>query len=127
MDEPNLGWPVWIGVVAHDLETQRRFYRDVLGLAETGAGQDWVQFDMGGHRLIELLARSEVPQYDERRVQVGFAVSDIRTAVAELEARGVERISEIEGGPESAQYWCYFRDPEGNVFELAQRVAPQEI
>jgi predicted enzyme related to lactoylglutathione lyase len=128
MGELNLGWPVWIGVVVDDLEAQRRFYRDVLGLTETSSGDDWVQFDLGAGRLVELLARSEdQPQYDERRVQVGFAVTDIRTASAELEARGVERISEVEGGPESGQYWCYFRDPEGNVFELAQRIVPQEI
>ena len=103
------------------MEGQRSFYRDVLSLKELGAGDDWVQFDLDG-RTLELLARSEEPQYEERRVQVGFAVDDIRAASRELEARGVVRISEVEGGPESGQYWCYFRDPEGNVFELAQRL-----
>ena len=103
------------------MEGQRSFYRDVLSLKELGAGDDWVQFDLDG-RMLELLARSEEPQYAERRVQAGFAVDDIRAASRELEARGVMRISEIEGGPESGQYWCYFRDPEGNVFELAQRL-----
>ena len=121
MGEVKLGWPVWIGVVADDLEMQRRFYRDVLGLKELEAGEDWVQFDLDG-RMLELLARSEEPQYAERRIQAGFAVHDIRAASRELEARGVMRISEVEGGPESGQYWCYFRDPEGNVFELAQRL-----
>jgi hypothetical protein len=29
---------------------------------------------------------------------------------------------EIQGGPESGQYWCYFRDPEGKRFEIAQRL-----
>jgi catechol 2,3-dioxygenase-like lactoylglutathione lyase family enzyme len=116
-----LGWPVWIGVVTDDLESQRRFYRDVLGLRELEAGEDWVQFDIDG-RMVELLARSDLPQYDGRRVQVGFEVDDIQQAVRELVERGVERISDIEGGPDSGQYWCYFRDPEGNVFELAQRL-----
>jgi catechol 2,3-dioxygenase-like lactoylglutathione lyase family enzyme len=122
MGEIELGWPVWIGVVTDDLEAQQRFYRDVLGLRELEAGDDWVQFDLGERRKLELLARSDLPQYDQPRVQVGFAVTDIRAAAAELQARGVERISEIEGGPDSGQYWCYFRDPEGNVFELAQRL-----
>jgi predicted enzyme related to lactoylglutathione lyase len=127
MTKLDLGWPVWIGVVAEDLEAQRRYYRDVLGLTELEAGDDWVQFDFGQHRLLEVLARSDQPQYGERRVQVGFAVADIRAAADELEARGVERISDVEGGPDSGQYWCYFRDPEGNVFELAQPITPQEI
>jgi resuscitation-promoting factor RpfA len=116
-----LGWPVWIGVVTDDLESQRGFYRDVLGLKELEAGEGWVQFELDG-RMVELLARSEDPQYDQRRVQVGFEVEDIQQAVSELVERGGERISEIEGGPDSGQYWCYFRDPEGNVFELAQRL-----
>ena len=29
-----LRWPVWIGIVCDDLQAQRRFYRDVLGLSE---------------------------------------------------------------------------------------------
>src|SRR5207253_8703785 len=107
MGEVKLGWPVWIGVVSDDLEGQRRFYRDVLDLRELGAGDDWVQFDLDG-RMLELLARSEEPQYRQRRVQVGFAVDDIRAASRELEARGVVRIAGIEGGPESGQYWGYF-------------------
>ncbi|MFN2591017.1 MAG: VOC family protein [Actinomycetota bacterium] len=120
----DLGWPIWIGIVADDLDAQRRFYRDILGLAEMAEGEDWVQFDMGQGRLLELLGRTEDPQYDRRRVQVGFAVGDIHAAVRELESRGVERITEVEGGPESGQYWCYFRDPEGNVFEVAQKTGP---
>jgi hypothetical protein len=52
---------------------------------------------------------------------VGFEVDDIQAAVAELAARGVEQVSEIEGGSESGQYWCYFRDGEGNLLEIAQK------
>jgi hypothetical protein len=37
-------------------------------------------------------------------------------------ARGVTAITEIEGGPESGGYWCYLRDPVGNVFEISKRV-----
>ncbi len=35
--------------MADDLEAQRRFYCDVLGLRETEAGTDWVQGDPDGH------------------------------------------------------------------------------
>jgi catechol 2,3-dioxygenase-like lactoylglutathione lyase family enzyme len=118
----NLRWPIWIGVVAEDLETQRRFYRDTLGLTEVEAGEDWVWFDMDGRNVFELLARSEEPQYDRKRVSIGFAVEDIRAARDELIARGVEPVTDVLGGPESHQYWCYFRDAEGNLFEIAQRL-----
>jgi catechol 2,3-dioxygenase-like lactoylglutathione lyase family enzyme len=116
-----LGWPIWIGVVCEDLEHQRRFYRDVLGLSELKAGEGWVWFDFGG-KLLELLAKEPLPQYDQRRVSFAFEVDDIRAARAELIDRGVEPVTDIEGGPESLQYWTYFKDAEGNLFELVQRV-----
>lgn len=90
MDRPTLRWPNWIGVVAQDFDAQRRFYRDVLGFREADSGKDWVQFDMGWPNLFELLRRSEEPQYDEVRFQVGFAVDDIHAARQELIVRGVE-------------------------------------
>jgi predicted enzyme related to lactoylglutathione lyase len=119
--ELRLGWPVWIGVVTEDFDGQRRFYREVLGFSEGEVSEGYAEYDMGDGRKFEILARdASSPQYAERRYQVGFQVEDIHAAAEELEARGVDRISGIEGGPESKQYWCYFRDPEGNVFEIAQ-------
>jgi catechol 2,3-dioxygenase-like lactoylglutathione lyase family enzyme len=117
-----LRWPSWVGVVAGDLAGQRRFYRDVLGLREVEAGDGWIGFDLDGN-WFELLAVSERPQYERPRYQVGFEVEDIETARAELIRRGVKPISEIEGS-EATSRWAYFRDPEGNVFEITQRPTP---
>jgi catechol 2,3-dioxygenase-like lactoylglutathione lyase family enzyme len=116
-----LHWPVWIGIVCDDLGSQRRFYRDVLSLKELKAGKDFVWFDFDG-KLLELLAKSPLPQYDRRRVSFAFEVDDIHSARAELIDRGVEAITEIEGGSQSRQYWAYFKDAEGNLFELVQRL-----
>lgn len=122
MPDTALRWPNWIGVVVDDLQAQRRFNCDVLGLIELGAGEDWVHFDMGFPNVLELLQRSDDPQYDRARFQPGFAVVDIRAARQRLVEAGVEALTEIAGGPEAQGYWCYFRDPEGNVFELSQRL-----
>jgi catechol 2,3-dioxygenase-like lactoylglutathione lyase family enzyme len=122
-ERATLRWPIWIGVVCDDLEKQRRFYRDSLGLSELQAGDGWVWFDFGG-RLLELLARSPLPQYDQRRVTFAFEVDDIHAARADLIRRGVEPVTEVEGGPKSLQYWTYFKDGEGNLFELVQRAVP---
>ena len=117
-----LGWPTWIGVVADDLETQRRFYRDALGFEETGSGEGWVHFEFDG-KLFEVIQRDPSPQYERKRVQLGFTVEDIHAVRRELIDRGVEPISEIEGGPpDGRNFWCYFRDAEGNVFEITQWV-----
>lgn len=120
---PIVGWPTWVGVVCEDLERQRGFYRDVLGLPELGGGEDWIWFDMGWPRLFELLAldRSR-PQYDERRFQLAFSTADIYAVREELLNRSVEPVTDIEGGPESHEYWCYFRDAEGFLFEVVQSV-----
>lgn len=56
------------------------------------------------------------------RYQTGFAVDEILAARDRLVGQGVEAITQIEGGPASGGYWCYFRDPERNVFEISQRI-----
>ena len=115
-----LRWPTWIGVVVDDLEQQRRFYRDTLGFREAAGSEDWIQFEIPGGGQFELIQRDSSPQYDSKRYQVGFTVADIHAAHDELVRRGVTPVSEIEG-EESANLWCYFRDPEGNVFEITER------
>jgi predicted enzyme related to lactoylglutathione lyase len=112
-------WPTWIGVVVDDLGRQRQFWGDVLGLPEVAAGPDYVQFDMGRGRVFELIKRSDLPQYDRRRFQVGFAIEDIERGRGQLIQQGAEPLTEIMGGDTSS--WAYFRDPEGNVFEITQR------
>lgn len=115
------GWPTWIGVVVDDLESQRRFYHDALGFTETASGDGWVHYDFGDGRLFELIQRRDKPEYDRTRFQVGFAVQDIEGARARLIERGVQSISGMNGGADDGGRWCYFRDPEGNVFELKER------
>ena len=42
--------------MADDLQAQRRFYRDVLGLRELESGEDWLQFELDGN-VFELTQR----------------------------------------------------------------------
>jgi catechol 2,3-dioxygenase-like lactoylglutathione lyase family enzyme len=112
-----LGWPIWIGIVCDDFEGQRRFYRDVLGLKETKHGAGWVWFDLDG-KLLELFPRSSRPEYAQRGVTVGFVVDDIRAARATLIQRHVTPVGGVEHG--GGQSWAYFRDGDGNLFEIVQ-------
>jgi predicted enzyme related to lactoylglutathione lyase len=122
-----LGWPIWVGVVSEDIERQRRFYRDVLGLKELGAAESWASFDMGWPNFFELKSRSDDPQYDRPRYQVAFGVDDIEVARRELIARGVDSVSEIVGTSDIGGYWCYFKDPEGNVFAISERLGTKPM
>jgi catechol 2,3-dioxygenase-like lactoylglutathione lyase family enzyme len=116
-----LRFPAWIGVVCDDYDRQRAFYRDVLGLREAGGDADWAQYDLGPGVTFELLRRSEDPEYDAPRYQVGFVVDDIDAAREALLARGVEAITDVKEASDGRARWAYFRDPEGNVFEITQR------
>lgn len=116
-----MAWPSWVGVVAENLDVQRRFYRDVLGFPEVAAGPGWVQFDIGGAGVFEVVQRSDDPQYDQVRYQVGYTVTDIESARDELVSRGVQSVTDIEGADLAGGRWCYFRDAEGNIFELKER------
>lgn len=119
-----LRWPTWIGVVVDDLEREAAFYESI-GLRRTEAGRGWIQFELGG-RTFELLKRSRTPQYDARRYQVGFDVDDIEAARAWLADAGAEQISAVETSADGTSRWCYFRDPEGNVFEITEQQAGEE-
>ena len=55
-------------------------------------------------------------------MEEGVRLSLVKTKQERLIDRGVEAITEIEGGPQSRQYWAYFKDAEGNLFELVQRL-----
>ena len=120
------GWPDWLGLVVDDLEGARRFYADLLGREPAGTGDDWVQFDMGEDRIFELLRRDDGrAQYERTRFQPGFPVDDLSAARDRLVGLGAKQLSDVEGGPEHGGLWCYFRDPQGHVFELTQPIPPR--
>jgi hypothetical protein len=49
-------------------------------------------------------------------------VEDVRAAKGELEARGVEFVTDVEGTESEA--WAYFRGPDGYLYELWQTARP---
>jgi catechol 2,3-dioxygenase-like lactoylglutathione lyase family enzyme len=118
-DERLLGWPTWIGVVVDDLPAQRTLWGELLGVPEDHAGPGFAHFLMPTGESFEVIERSEAPEYDRRRFQVGFEVADVEAARAELIRRGLTPVTEVmEAG--SPDPWAYFLDPEGNVFEIKQ-------
>jgi catechol 2,3-dioxygenase-like lactoylglutathione lyase family enzyme len=67
----------------------------------------------------------EQVQYDRARYQPGFAVADIERARERLIGLGAQQLTDVEGGREHGGFWCYFRDPEGHVFEISQLVVTE--
>jgi catechol 2,3-dioxygenase-like lactoylglutathione lyase family enzyme len=94
-DQEVLGWPTWIGVVVQDLDTERRFWGELLGLREDHSTEDSATFKTADGRWFELIERSEDAEYNEPRFQVAFAVDDIQAAYSQLVEHGVEAITPV--------------------------------
>jgi catechol 2,3-dioxygenase len=112
-----------VALFVRDLEATRRFYRDVLGLAETGTakGGRIVFFSAGRHHhdLSCELARAEGPGPQPKGVpglyhiafEVGDSLDDLAAARRSVEAHGLTPLGET---PTSLSV----RDPDGHEIEL---------
>ena len=112
---------IWTSKLA-EAET---FYRDVLGLTLRARSDGALVFDVGGGDLRVAPVPSTAPS---EHTVMGFAVSDVASAIASLSARGVvfERFAGLphaEDGtvisPDGAKV-AWFRDPDGNILAVVQ-------
>jgi catechol 2,3-dioxygenase-like lactoylglutathione lyase family enzyme len=106
-----------------DLPRLTAFYCDVLGLQPIAATRlpDWVEFGGDGARFslhaipADLAAGIRIDSPPRPREQGGtkltFAVRDVDTTLASIEAMGLPILRRPWGGVEAV-------DPEGNVFAL---------
>jgi catechol 2,3-dioxygenase-like lactoylglutathione lyase family enzyme len=105
-----------------DLERARRFYAEVLGLAESGrTGEGQILFRGAGGGQLALFQRPEPTR--AVHTAVSFEVPDAPAAVRELRARGV-RFEEYDlPGLKTTDSICvlgseraaWFKDSEGNL------------
>lgn len=112
-----------VALFVRDLEATRRFYRDTLGLAETGTGKGGriVFFSAGVHHhdLSCELTRAEgpgpqpkgVPGLSHIAFDVGRSLVDLQEARRGVEARGLTPFGETASS-------FSIRDPDGNEVEL---------
>jgi catechol 2,3-dioxygenase len=112
-----------VSLFVRDLDASRRFYRDVLGLAETGTGKDGrIVFFSAGVRHHDLsceLARADGPGPQPKGVPglyhiafvVGATGDELAAARHSVEAHGLTPFGAYERG------FCV-RDPDGHEVEL---------
>jgi len=112
-----------VSLYVRDLEATRRFYRDVLGLAETGTGKNGriVFFSAGVHHhdVSCELARADGPGPQPKRVpglyhiafDVGTTLEDLVRARRDVEAHGLTPFGETQRS-------FSVRDPDGHQIEL---------
>jgi catechol 2,3-dioxygenase-like lactoylglutathione lyase family enzyme len=109
----------WAGVRTNDLKSAAHFFSDFLGLSLINEGKGLAQFEAPSGQLFEIFG-PESRYYQLHACPVlAFQVEDVRAARKELESRGVEFVTEIDGNESEA--WTYFRGPDGYLYELWQR------
>ena len=137
------------GITVSDLERSIAFYHGILGLEfanepspvfdDPGLGervgvpgatlrQVTLQVGDGALELLEYLAPDSpndtpLPQNALGAHHVAFRVDDVEAKVAELAAKGIEFLSEVnivDSGVLEGWRWVYFTDPDGITLELVE-------
>jgi catechol 2,3-dioxygenase-like lactoylglutathione lyase family enzyme len=112
----------WAGVRTADLKSTASFFQDVLGLSPIHEGKGMVQFEMPSGQLFEIFGSGSRYYGLHACPVLAFQVEDVRAAREELESRGVEFVTSVEGS--EAEAWTYFRGPDGFLYELWQTARP---
>ena len=102
-----------------DLARAASFYRDVLGLAQTGYSEEWkwAEFDCGNITLA-LKAGEKLPEVITGG-RIALAVDDIHAAHEEMKKRGVRVVTEPH---DYSVCWAMeILDPDGNLVILHKR------
>jgi catechol 2,3-dioxygenase-like lactoylglutathione lyase family enzyme len=118
--------PIIAFVPTRDSARARAFYADTLGLRFVSEDNFALVFDANGTMLRIVCAGDFTPfQF----TLLGWQVSDIDAAVAELTARGIQFLrydfldqspNGVWTAPNSAVRIAWFRDPDGNTLSISQ-------
>lgn len=115
-----------------DLDRTKAFYQDTLGLSLNGEDEKSSVFEFEGTLLIlldvssaqDLLSIDAVaasPPSGARSLLVSF-VEDVDAIYSDFTAKGVEFVRTPIDRPWGLRT-AHFKDPEGNIWEIAQPVA----
>ncbi len=110
-------------VLVSDLERSRKFYRDTLGLKETGSVEgEFVFFDAGGATFaIRGTGRASVPGDTE----LSFEVQDVLSTYESLKTRVAFSIPPraVTGNEKMDLFAANFADPDGHPLSITGWVA----
>jgi catechol 2,3-dioxygenase-like lactoylglutathione lyase family enzyme len=115
----------FVSVPVTDLERSTAFYRDTLGLEQTGDG-GWPEFRLGENAFLYLLDPTNIGREfgGPHTAPIALRVPEVEEARRELEGRGIEFVGEtFDTG---VCHMAHFADPDGNVFMLHRRYAPRD-
>jgi lactoylglutathione lyase len=117
-----------------DLDRERDFYENVMGLERDHGDDTSVSFTIGPDALLlvnhtgadDLLSPADVDHEEARgaRSVLVTVVDDVDAAYEELRAKGVEFVR-VPDDRRWGMRCAHFKDPEGNVWEIHKRFRPR--
>jgi len=112
----------FVSVPVTDLERSTAWYRDTLGLEQTGHG-GWPEFRLGENVFLYLLDLTNIGQEftGPHTSAIALRVPDVAEAKQALEAKGVEFAGDVFDT--GVCHMAQFRDPDGNALMLHRRYA----
>lgn len=115
----------FISVPVTDMERSVAWYRDTLGLPQTGEG-GFPEFKLGDNVFLYLLDPKAIGgEFNQPNgAPVALRVADVAEARKELEACGIEFVDETYDT--GVCHMAPFADPDGNRFMLHRRYAPHD-
>lgn len=108
---------VWMGTATERYDDTVRFFEETMGLEVFQRRDDLAVLKLPGGEWVEVFGPGD-PHFAELGPSpvVEFLVDDLDEARAELEAKGVELLTENHGWGDYR--WTRFRGPDGNVYGL---------
>jgi catechol 2,3-dioxygenase-like lactoylglutathione lyase family enzyme len=116
----------FISVPVRDLEASTAWYRDTLGLPQTGEG-GFPEFKLGDNVFLYLIDPKSIGGGEfttPHGAPIALRVADVAETRGELESRGIEFIDDTYDT--SVCLMAPFADPDGNRFMLHRRYAPRD-
>jgi catechol 2,3-dioxygenase-like lactoylglutathione lyase family enzyme len=115
----------FLSVPVRDMQRSTEWYRDTLGLPQTGTG-GFPEFKLGDNAFLYLIDPTAISGEftHPNSGPIALRVADVAETRKELEGRGVEFDGEIFDT--GVCHMAPFADPDGNRFMLHRRYAPQD-
>ena len=112
----------FVSVPVTDLERSTAWYRETLGLDQTGEGA-WPEFRLGENAFLYLMDPTNIGREfrGAHTAPIALRVADVEAARAELEERGIAFHGDtFDTG---VCHMAHFADPDGNILMLHRRYA----
>jgi len=113
-------------LLVDDFDKSLKFYKDTLGLkVKSQEDKSFAAFDLKGTEMAIFQKDGATAMFPKEHmakgggVSIGFNVDDLNKAYEEIKSKGIE----IFEGPKTTpwgQKVAYFKDPDGNVWEVSE-------